>query len=266
MHANKYFRSRYRNSAKNGTEGHERMGPTHLRNHAPCLLHIFRRRRDARCRLQPNVRRFILYNHGCYAGGSVLRLAKDLSENSAGARVLAVCAENMAICFSGPNENHVDMLVGQAIFGDGAAAVIVGADPKTNGDEERPLFEMVWSDQTLIPQSEGALCGCVGETGAVYTLSKDIPSLVGSNIEIGLKEALGPMGISDWNSLFCAIHPGGPAVLNQSPTVIFVLDELRKKSLAEVKATIGEGMDWGLLVGFEPGMKLETIVLKSVAF
>jgi chalcone synthase len=241
--------------------------------------------------LRPNVRRFILYNHGCYAGGSALRLAKDLAENNAGARVLVVCSENMAICFSGPSEEHVDMLVGQAIFGDGAAAVIVGADTKTNGNEERPLFQMVWTDQSLIPQSEGALCGYVGETGPVYTLSKDIPSLVGGNIELGLKEALGPMGVRDWNSMFYVIHPGGPAVLNQveeklgldpkklkasrevlvnygnmwGATLIFVLDEMRKNSVAEGKSTTGEGMDWGLLVGFGPGMTLETIVLKSVA-
>ncbi|KAF3447055.1 hypothetical protein FNV43_RR12235 [Rhamnella rubrinervis] len=177
----------------------------------------------------------------------------------------------MAICFSGPSDEHVDMLVGQAIFGDGAAAVIVGSDPKTNGNEERPLFQMVRTDQSLIPQSEGALCGHVGETGPVYTVSKDIPSLVGGNIELGLKEALGPMGVTDWNTLFYVIHPGGPPVLNQveqklgldpkklkaigdvlvnygnmwGPTLIIVLDEMRKTSVAEGKSTTGEGMDWG---------------------
>ncbi|KAF3434017.1 hypothetical protein FNV43_RR25120 [Rhamnella rubrinervis] len=207
--------------------------------------------------LKPNVRRFILYNHGCYAGGSALRLAKDLAENNASARVLVVCSENMAICFSGPSETTWTC----------------------------------WWVKPYSVMSEGALCGYVGETGPAYTLSKDIPSLVGGNIELGLKEALGPMGVRDWNSMFYVIHPGGPAVLNQveqklgldpkkltasrnvlrdygnmwGPTLIFVLDEMRKKSVAEGKATTGEGMDWGLVVGFGPGMTLETIVLKSVA-
>ena len=31
--------------------------------------------------------------------------------------------------FRGPSETHIDSLVGHALFGDGAAAVIVGSDP-----------------------------------------------------------------------------------------------------------------------------------------
>uniref|UniRef100_F6HP33 Chalcone/stilbene synthase N-terminal domain-containing protein n=1 Tax=Vitis vinifera TaxID=29760 RepID=F6HP33_VITVI len=38
--------------------------------------------------LEPSVRRVMLYHQGCYAGGTVLRTAKDLAENNAGARVL----------------------------------------------------------------------------------------------------------------------------------------------------------------------------------
>ncbi|XP_074276972.1 chalcone synthase-like [Silene latifolia] len=43
--------------------------------------------------LSPNVQRFMLYQQGCYGGGTVLRLAKDIVENNRGARVLAVCSE-----------------------------------------------------------------------------------------------------------------------------------------------------------------------------
>ena len=42
--------------------------------------------------------------------------------------------------FCGPSEK-VDSLIGQAIFGDGAGAIIVGSDPELKG--ERGLFKIV---------------------------------------------------------------------------------------------------------------------------
>lgn len=35
------------------------------------------------------------------------------------------------------------------------------------------------------------------------------------------------------------------------PCVLFVLDEMRKKSMKEGKITTGEGLEWGVLFGFE---------------
>ncbi|KAF3438155.1 hypothetical protein FNV43_RR20911 [Rhamnella rubrinervis] len=219
-----------------------------------------------------------------------LRLAKDLAENNAGARVLVVCVDSTAICFTGPSENHMDRLVGQAIFGDGAAAAIVGAVFNTTADE-RPLFRMVAAAQTTIPNSTDALHGNLTEKGFAYSLSAKIPLHIGSNIEKCMEEALAPLGISDWNSVFYVVHPGGPAVLNQveenlglepeklrvsrdvlreygnmwGPTVLFILDEMRKKVIDQGMATTGEGLEWGVLLAFGPGLTVETILLKSVA-
>ncbi|XP_021759577.1 chalcone synthase-like [Chenopodium quinoa] len=238
--------------------------------------------------LRPSVRRFMLYQQGCFAGGTVLRLAKDLAENNRGARVLVVCSEITAICFRGPTETHLDSMVGQALFGDGAGALIVGADP----DEsiERPLFKMVWAAQTILPDSEGAIDGHLREVGLTFHLLKDVPGLISKNINKALEEAFTPLGISDWNSLFWIAHPGGPAILDQveaklglkeekltatrnvlsefgnmsSACVLFILDEMRKKSMKEGKATTGDGLDWGVLFGFGPGLTVETVVLHSV--
>ncbi|GAB4847377.1 Chitin synthase, class 2 [Ancistrocladus abbreviatus] len=238
--------------------------------------------------LKPSVKRFMLYQQGCFAGGTVLRMAKDLAENNRGARVLVVCSEITAICFRGPTDTHLDSMVGQALFGDGAAAIIVGADP----DEsiERPLFQMVWTAQTLLPDSEGAIDGHLREVGLTFHLLKDVPGLISKNIEKALTDAFDPLGISDWNSLFWIAHPGGPAILDQvedkiglnkdklratrdilseygnmsSACVLFILDEMRKKSVEEGKSTTGEGLEWGVLFGFGPGLTVETVVLHSV--
>lgn len=238
--------------------------------------------------LRPSVKRLMMYQQGCFAGGTVLRLAKDLAENNRGARVLVVCSEITAVTFRGPSDTHLDSLVGQALFGDGAAAMIIGADPDTS--IERPLFEMVSAAQTILPDSEGAIDGHLREVGLTFHLLKDVPGLISKNIEKSLAEAFEPLGISDWNSIFWIAHPGGPAILDQvemklgldpkkmkatrhvlseygnmsSACVLFILDEMRKRSAEEGKITTGEGLEWGVLFGFGPGLTVETVVLHSL--
>ncbi|KAL5175332.1 Chalcone synthase 1 [Glycine soja] len=237
--------------------------------------------------LRPSVKRYMMYQQGCFAGGTVLRLAKDLAENNKGARVLVVCSEITAVTFRGPTDTHLDSLVGQALFGDGAAAVIVGSDPLP---VEKPLFQLVWTAQTILPDSEGAIDGHLREVGLTFHLLKDVPGLISKNIEKALVEAFQPLGISDYNSIFWIAHPGGPAILDQveaklglkpekmeatrhvlseygnmsSACVLFILDQMRKKSIENGLGTTGEGLDWGVLFGFGPGLTVETVVLRSV--
>ncbi|RDX83962.1 Chalcone synthase 1, partial [Mucuna pruriens] len=237
--------------------------------------------------LRPSVKRYMMYQQGCFAGGTVLRLAKDLAENNKGARVLVVCSEITAVTFRGPSDTHLDSLVGQALFGDGAAAVIVGSDPLP---VENPLFQLVWTAQTILPDSEGAIDGHLREVGLTFHLLKDVPGLISKNIEKALVEAFQPLGISDYNSIFWIAHPGGPAILDQveaklalkpekmeatrhvlseygnmsSACVLFILDHMRNKSKENGLSTTGEGLDWGVLFGFGPGLTVETVVLRSV--
>ncbi|KAL3739378.1 hypothetical protein ACJRO7_020748 [Eucalyptus globulus] len=238
--------------------------------------------------LSPSVKRVMLYHQGCFAGGTVLRVAKDLAENNAGARVLVVCSEITVTTFRGPSAENLANLVGQAIFGDGAAALIIGSDPEIPA--ERPIFQLVWTAETVLPNSEGAIEGQLRDVGLTFGLSDRVPHLIADHIEKSLKEAFDSLGISDWNSIFWVPHPGGPAILNQieaklglkkerlravrhvlreygnmsSACVSFILDEMRRKSAEEGLATPGEGLEWGVLFGFGPGLTVETVVLHSV--
>ncbi|OMO55635.1 hypothetical protein CCACVL1_27143 [Corchorus capsularis] len=238
--------------------------------------------------LNPSVKRTMIYQLGCYGGGTVLRLAKDLAENNKGARVLVVCSEITSVTFHGPSETHLDNLVGQALFGDGASAVIVGADPDPK--TEKPLFELVSAAQIILPDSEGAIHIHFREVGLMFYLHEEIPEMISKHIEKSLVEAFKPLGISDWNSLFWIAHPGGPAILDEielklslkpeklratrhilseygnmsCACVLFVLDEMRNKSSEQGLKTTGEGLEWGVLFGFGPGLTIETVVLHSI--
>ncbi|KAJ6852173.1 putative chalcone synthase 1 [Iris pallida] len=237
--------------------------------------------------LRPSVNRLMMYQQGCFAGGTVLRIAKDLAENNRGARVLVVCAEITAVTFRGPTQEYLDIMIGQALFGDGAAAVIVGSDPDVS--VERPLFQIVSAQQTIVPGSQGAIDGHLREAGLMLHMLKDVPGLISKNIETPLVGAMAPLGISDWNSIFWVVHPGGPAILDlveaklglektkmgptrevlreygnmSSACVIFIMDLMRRRSAEEGKATYGEGLDIGVLFGFGPGLTVECVVLKA---
>ncbi|KAK3187812.1 hypothetical protein Dsin_027373 [Dipteronia sinensis] len=106
-----------------------------------------------------------------------------------------------------------------------------------------------------------------------------------------LVEAFKPLGISDWNSVFLKAHPGRPVIMDQveatlglnpeklrasrhvlaeygnmqSACVLFILDEMRKKSAKDGLETTGEWLEWGVFFGFGPGHTIETVVLHSFA-
>nr|BAA87925.1 stilbene synthase [Psilotum nudum] len=238
--------------------------------------------------LNPSVKRVLLYMQGCFAGGTVLRHAKDLAENNRGARVLVVCSETTAVTFRGPHENHLDNLVGQALFADGASALIVGSDPIS--DLEKPWFEIRWAGSYLIPESGQAIAGQLKEVGLEFHLTRDVSGLVSKNIVTILNEAFEGTGITDWNDIFIIPHPGGPAILDviqdrlklqpeklqasrhvlaefgnmSSATVHFSLDQMRRSSVEKGCSTTGEGYELGILLGLGPGMTVESILLKSV--
>lgn len=238
--------------------------------------------------LSPKLRRVMMYQTGCWGGAAIIRVAKDIAENNKGARVLVVASECTATFFRAPSEEYLDGLVGQALFGDGAGALVIGADP--NPDTERTLYEIQWSGEMVVPDSEGAIDGHMMEAGMYYHLKPDIPKLVSRSIEEFVSDATAQAGNADVNDLFWAVHPGGVAILNQienqlmlspekllasreiladygnmaSACVLFVLDQVRNCSIKAKASTTGEGRDFGSLIGIGPGLTIECCVLKSV--
>ncbi|KAJ3705260.1 hypothetical protein LUZ61_008965 [Rhynchospora tenuis] len=236
--------------------------------------------------LEPTVNRYMLFHNGCYGGATLFRLAKDLAENNPGVRVLAVCSEISLGFFRGPAEGAIDTLVGQALFGDGAGAFIVGSDPDLS--VERPLYNILSANQCIIPGTEDAVGGRVEEAGVVMYLKPSVPIHIKNNINKCLSRVFAPLGITEWNSLFWIVHPGGKKILDElenelkldkekllasrrvlaeygnigSGSVIFAMDEMRKRSKG--KATTGEGAEFGVLLGFGPGLTIEATVLRAI--
>nr|CAB3489730.1 unnamed protein product [Digitaria exilis] len=242
--------------------------------------------------LKPSTKRFMLYQTGCHGGCTALSLSKDLAENNPGARVLVVCSEVCTLSLRGPSESNIGDLVGQAILGDAAGAVVVGSNPTV---DEHAMFELVLTCQETIPGTEDALVSKLREGGILYTLHRDIPLHVSNSVERLVKLLLQEITMAPEPDLseevFWVVHPGGRGILDRiesklelrdgklaasravmrqygntrCSSVILVMEEMRRRSEKHGLRTAGEGLDWGVLVGYGPGITVEAILLRALS-
>ncbi|KAJ0052220.1 hypothetical protein Pint_00143 [Pistacia integerrima] len=234
--------------------------------------------------LRSDVGRVMLYFLGCYGGVTGLRVAKDIAENNPGSRVLLTTSETTILGFRPPNKARPYDLVGAALFGDGAAAVIIGADPLT--DKESPFMELNCAVQQFLPGTQNVIDGRLSEEGINFKLGRDLPQKIEDNIEEFCKKLMAKAGLKEFNDLFWAVHPGGPAILNRlenklklnnekleysrkalmdygnvsSSTIFYVMDYMRE----ELKNKQVEVEEWGLGLAFGPGITFEGILLRSL--
>ncbi|XVE75596.1 hypothetical protein DITRI_Ditri12bG0106100 [Diplodiscus trichospermus] len=61
--------------------------------------------------LPSSVKRVMMYFQGCYASGTMLRMAKDFAENNVGSRVLVVSSDISIGTFRAPNEHDTPSLI-----------------------------------------------------------------------------------------------------------------------------------------------------------
>ncbi|KAK2975772.1 hypothetical protein RJ640_014595 [Escallonia rubra] len=231
--------------------------------------------------LRTDVGRVMLYFLGCYGGVTGLRVAKDIAENNPGSRILLATSETTILGFRPPNKARPYDLVGAALFGDGAAAVIIGTDPITS--LESPFMELNYAVQQFLPGTQNVIDGRLSEEGINFKLGRDLPQKIEDNIEEFCKKLMAKAGLKEFNDLFWAVHPGGPAILNRlertlglkskklecsrrtlmdygnvsSNTIIYVMEYMRE----ELKRG---GEEWGLALAFGPGITFEGILLRSL--
>lgn len=238
--------------------------------------------------LSPETQRVMLYFMGCSGGVSGLRVAKDIAENNPGSRVLLATSETTIIGFKPPSAERPYDLVGVALFGDGAGAMIVGSDPVPS---ERPLFELHTAIQNFLPNTEKTIDGRLTEEGISFKLARELPQIIEDNIEGFCGKLMGNIGFTnnDYNKMFWAVHPGGPAILNKlekrlnllpdklnasrralmdygnasSNTIVYVLEYMLEESL-KMKSQDHEDTDWGLILAFGPGITFEGILARNL--
>ncbi|KAK6159542.1 hypothetical protein DH2020_006856 [Rehmannia glutinosa] len=240
--------------------------------------------------LRPNTQRTMLYFSGCSGGVAGLRVAKDIAENNPGSRVLLATSETTIIGYKPPSADRPYDLVGVALFGDGAGAMIIGSNPVL--DTENPLFELHTAIQHFLPGTEKIIDGKLTEEGISFRLDRELPQIIEDNIQDFCVELMGFAGFSemDYNKLFWAVHPGGPAILNRlekklellpqklsasrraladygnasSNTIVYVLEYMLEEEMKSVEKDEEGKNEWGLILAFGPGITFEGILTRNL--
>jgi alpha-pyrone synthase len=227
--------------------------------------------------LNSNIERTCINFMGCYAAFNAIKLARAVCTAQPGSKALIVCTELCSIHFQ--RENTEDNLMANALFADGAAAVMVESGPRGKLSLELESFHC-----ELATEGEHDMTWTVGDLGFEMRLSSYVPDVVRSGIKNLTRSLLAKISQSLPGVDYFAIHPGGKRILEaienelgltrdqnrnayevlrkygnmSSPTVLFVLQDVCKN----IKP--GDNGKRILSFAFGPGLTLESMVLRIV--
>ncbi len=223
--------------------------------------------------MRPDLQRTCILGMGCYAAFPALQRARDVVMADPSKRALILCIELCSLHFQ-PGADTENVVV-SALFGDGAAAALVGVDEDSHG-----------------PQLVDALTHCEYNTfehmafhmtdhGFQMELSSYVPALLSAAVENFVDKLLQRNHLRREDIRFWGVHPGGLKIMEHieqrleldpddlrfsravlrhygnmsSPTVLFVLDEIQRSGQPQ------RG-DYTLMMAFGPGLTMESALLR----
>ncbi len=155
--------------------------------------------------------RLPIFGLGCAGGVLGLARAAALAETMPGARVLFLVVELCALTFRKMDQSKSN-IIAAALFGDGAAAALLGPRPADGaGPSAPPMIEA--SGEYTWPDSLDVMGWHVEDDGLGVLFSRDIPTLVRRQFRPVLDRFLAAQGLSlaDLDGFAC--HPGGVKVI-----------------------------------------------------
>ena len=156
--------------------------------------------------LDPGVQRLPVFGLGCCGGVTGLARAAAIAGSMPGRWVLFLCVELCGLTFRSVDDRKANVIA-TAIFGDGAAALLLKAD-----DDPGRVSVAAWGEHTW-PDSRDIMGWTVEDDGLGVVFSRDIPALVRRDLEPVADAFLARhgLGFADLDGVLC--HPGGEKVL-----------------------------------------------------
>ena len=209
--------------------------------------------------LAPSVQRTHIGFMGCHGALNGLRVAHAFAEMDPKAVVLLctveLCSLHMAYGW------HPEQVVANALFADGAAAVVASAHPSpvklspVNPSPSHQSLVLQRSGSMVIPNSADLMHWEIGDHGFAMGLSPLVPETVGAALLPWLRDWLKEQAIDLEAVTSWAVHPGGPKILStcaevlslepnllldsravlqdhgnmSSATILFILERLRRR-------------------------------------
>jgi len=168
----------------------------------------------------PNVERLPIFGLGCGGGVAGLARAARFAQGRPGRNVLFITVDLCSLC-ARPNDPSMAMFVAAALFGDGAAGVVVRTAPNSGneaGADRKPVIrafgEHTWRNTRHIMGWD------VKGDGFGVVLSPELPTLMRNNLGQVIKEFLDRSGMSVGEFKGFLFHPGGRKVLETAEAVL----------------------------------------------
>jgi alkylresorcinol/alkylpyrone synthase len=161
-----------------------------------------------RMRLSPHIRRNPIFGLGCVAGAAGLARAADYVRAYPDQIAVLLSVELCSLTWQ-RNDLSLANLISSGLFGDGAAAVLVGGE---NVPRRGP--RIVASDCVFYPDTEDVMGWNISEQGFRIVLSPDVPKVVRENLGRDVDVFLAPHGLTRSDIGCWIMHTGGPKVLD----------------------------------------------------
>ena len=225
--------------------------------------------------LRHDVQRLSINFMGCYAAFNGIKVGDAFCKADPQANVLIVCVELCSIHFQ--KQATEDNMLANALFADGAAAVLMQGNPSAGINLMPEAFH-----NSLSFSKDPQMAWSVGNLGFEMKLTSYVPEIIQSGIKKLTDEMLDKIKKNFSSIKYFAIHPGGKKILEviekelnlskddnryaydvltnygnmSSPTVLFVLYHLLKD------LTVQHDDESVLSFAFGPGLTLESILFK----
>jgi alkylresorcinol/alkylpyrone synthase len=158
--------------------------------------------------LSANIKRNPIFGLGCVAGVAGVARAADYVRSFPKHVAVLLSVEICSLTWQ-RDDLSVANLISTGLFGDGAAAVVVGgAETGLEGPE------VIDTRSTFYPHTERVMGWDVSERGFEIVLSPEVPDVIGSNLRKDVDGFLAAHGLGRGDIGSWIIHTGGPKVLD----------------------------------------------------
>jgi predicted naringenin-chalcone synthase len=207
--------------------------------------------------LDPTIARTHVGFMGCHGALNGLRVARAFAESDPSALVLLCAVEMCSLHYDYRTETA--RILANALFADGAAALVARAGAGA--------WRHAASGSAILPASEDQMTWSIGDHGFEMGLSPRVPATIAAHLRPWLCRWLEGEGLALGDVRSWAVHPGGPRILDaveetlglppeatldsravleecgnmSSPTVLFILDRLRRRAAPRPCVALGFG-------------------------
>jgi len=231
--------------------------------------------------MRSDLRRSSILGMGCYAALPGLSRARESVLARPGRRTLLLAIEICSLHFQ-PDDDSTENAVSSALFGDGAAAVLVGSDPEEAGSLPQTAGPQLVDFATHCDyQTLDRMAFHLTDHGFRMRLSAYVPSILAARVEEFVDRLLSGSGLRREEIPVWVVHPGSAKILDysrerlglpedaldcsysvlyeygnmSSATVLFILEQIQREG------RVRPG-DHGVMLAFGPGLTIEGALLR----